>query len=167
MGLRSEHERDVTRRGEWRTNVGAATPVLLAGIQKRRARLAAPMGEEEEGLCIDRSFCRVGSARGGAAVGEENLLHREVAEQERGAGLGKEPQQGKAGGHGGMELGSWEKRQGQRGGVGRGLAAVRGKQGRPSLWRRRAQLPATQRHEEHGALLELALSRKEANKSEQ
>jgi hypothetical protein len=87
-------------------NWRAAAPIFLASIQKGRARRAAPMGEEEEGLCIDRSFCRAGSAWGGAAAGEENLLRTEVAEQERGAGLGKEPQQGKAGSHGGMELGS-------------------------------------------------------------
>jgi hypothetical protein len=56
-------------------------PIFLVGIQKRGARQAAPMGEEEEGPCIDRTFCRAGSARGGAAAGEENLLRTEVAEQ--------------------------------------------------------------------------------------
>jgi hypothetical protein len=43
------------------------------------------------------------------------------------------------------------KKAGQRGGIGRGLAAGRGEQGRPTLWRRRVRLPATQWHGKQGA----------------
>jgi hypothetical protein len=49
MGLRSEHESDGRRRGEWRTNERAAAPVLLAGIQKKEGSTSSTMGEEEKG----------------------------------------------------------------------------------------------------------------------
>jgi hypothetical protein len=51
VGLRSKHESDVTRRGEWRTNGRAAVPVLLTGIQNKEGSTSSTMGEEEEGLC--------------------------------------------------------------------------------------------------------------------
>jgi hypothetical protein len=58
MGLRSEHESDVTRQGEWRTNGRAAAPVLLAGIQKRRARRAAPWERRKKGCAVVKGGAR-------------------------------------------------------------------------------------------------------------
>jgi hypothetical protein len=57
-------------------NWRAAAPIFLAGIQKMEGSTSSTMGEEEEGLCIDRTFYQAGSARGGAAAWERTASSR-------------------------------------------------------------------------------------------
>jgi hypothetical protein len=50
--------RAMTHDVERRMNRRAAAPIFLAGIQKKEASTSSTMGDEEEGLCIDRTFCK-------------------------------------------------------------------------------------------------------------
>jgi hypothetical protein len=90
MGLRSEHESDVTRRGEWRTNGRVATPVLLAGTQKKEGSTSSTMGEEEKGMCNSEggsSAMEMWSGRVAARASCSEIARREQMRIARGRKL--------------------------------------------------------------------------------
>jgi hypothetical protein len=66
MGLRSEHESDDTRRGEWRTNGRAAAALGLLRILTNNRR--APRRTARKGACCLGRGSRAEALRGASAM---------------------------------------------------------------------------------------------------
>jgi hypothetical protein len=82
MGLCNEHESDDMRRGEWRTNGRAAAPVFLVGIQKGRARQAAPWERRKKGCAAVKgvsSAMEMWSGRAAARASRSELARMRLA----------------------------------------------------------------------------------------
>jgi hypothetical protein len=73
-------------------NRRAAALIFLAAIQKKEGSTSSTMGDEEEGLCIDQTFCKAVARMVESGMGRDIVVqgNREGAGWERGsASMGK------------------------------------------------------------------------------